>query len=163
MSHKVFIGIGSNLNKIKNIKSCLLKIKNDYKNVKLSPVYETKSMGFDGPNFYNLVCSFNTTEDIYKLKERLNEIELDHGRNLNETKYSSRTLDIDILYYDNLILVDDKIKIPRKEIIEYDFVLRPLIDIDAEFIHPVLLIPNNKIEEKHDIKKHIIAKVDINL
>ena len=163
MSHKVFIGIGSNLNKIKNIKYCLSKIKNDYKNVKLSPVYETKSMGFDGPNFYNLVCSFNTTEDIYKLKERLNKIELDHGRNLNETKYSSRTLDIDILYYDNLILADDKIKIPRKEIIEYDFVLRPLIDIDAEFIHPVLLIPNNKIEEKYDIKKHIIAKVDINL
>ena len=163
MSHKVFIGIGSNLNKIKNIKSSILKIKNDYENVKLSPVYETKSMGFDGPNFYNLVCSFNTTEDIYKLKEKLNKIELDHGRNLNETKYSSRTLDIDILYYDNLILVDDKIKIPRKEIIEYDFVLRPLIDIDAEFIHPVLLIPNNKIEEKHDIKKHIIAKVDINL
>ena len=163
MSHKVFIGIGSNLNKIKNIKSCLSKIKNDYKNVKISPVYETKSMGFDGPNFYNLVCSFNTTEDIYKLKERLNKIELDHGRNLNETKYSSRTLDIDILYYDNLILADDKIKIPRKEIIEYDFVLRPLVDIDAEFIHPVLLIPNNKIEEKYDIKKHIIAKVDINL
>ena len=163
MSHKVFIGIGSNLNKIKNIKSSISKIQNDYKNVKISPVYETKAMGFDGPNFYNLVCSFNTTEDIYKLKERLNKIELDHGRNLNETKYSSRTLDIDILYYDNLILVDDKIKIPRKEIIEYDFVLRPLIDIDAEFIHPVLLIPNNKIEEKHDIKKHIIAKVDINL
>ena len=163
MRHKVFIGIGSNLNKIKNIKSCISKIKNDYENVKLSPVYETKSMGFDGPNFYNLVCSFNTTEDIYKLKERLNKIELDHGRNLNETKYSSRTLDIDILYYDNLILVDDKIKIPRKEIIEYDFVLRPLIDINPEFIHPVLLIPNNKIEEKYDIKKHIIAKVDINL
>ena len=163
MRHKVFIGIGSNLDKIKNIKSCLSKIKNDYKNVKLSPVYETKSMGFDGPNFYNLVCSFNTTEDIYKLKEKLNKIELDHGRNLNETKYSSRTLDIDILYYDNLILADDKIKIPRKEIIEYDFVLRPLIDIDAEFIHPVLLIPNNKIEEKYDIKKHIIAEVYINL
>jgi 2-amino-4-hydroxy-6-hydroxymethyldihydropteridine diphosphokinase len=120
-------------------------------------------MGFDGPNFYNLVCSFNTTEDIYKLKEKLNKIELDHGRNLNETKYSSRTLDIDILYYDNLISSNDKIKIPRKEIIEYDFVLRPLIDIDAEFIHPVLLIPNNKIEEKHDIKKYIIVEVDINL
>ena len=163
MSHKVFIGIGSNLNKIKNIKSSISKIKNDYENVKLSPVYETKSMGFDGPNFYNLVCSFNTTEDIYKLKERLNKIELDHGRNLNETKYSSRTLDIDILYYDNLILANDKIKIPRKEIIEYDFVLRPLIDIDPEFIHPVLLIPNNKIEEKNDIKKHIITEVDINL
>ena len=163
MSHKVFIGIGSNLNKIKNIKSCLSKIKNDYENVRLSPVYETKAMGFDGPNFYNLVCSFNTTKDIYKLKEKLNKIELDHGRNLNETKYSSRTLDIDILYYGNLILVDDKIKIPRKEIIEYDFVLQPLIDIDAEFIHPVLLIPNNKIEEKYDIKKHIIAEVYINL
>ena len=163
MSHKVFIGIGSNLNKTKNIKSCISKIKNDYENVKLSPVYETKTMGFDGPNFYNLVCSFNTTEDIYKLKEKLNKIELDHGRNLNETKYSSRTLDIDILYYDNLISSNDKIKIPRKEIIEYDFVLRPLIDIDAEFIHPVLLIPNNKIEEKHDIKKYIIVEVDINL
>ena len=52
MRHKVFIGIGSNLNKIKNIKSCISKIKNDYENIKLSPVYETRAMGFDGPNFY---------------------------------------------------------------------------------------------------------------
>ena len=111
----------------------------------------------------SITCVDRDEEKLNNLNHKNIKKYLCDLRNLNETKYSSWTLDIDILYYDNLILVDDKIKIPRKEIIEYDFVLRPLIDIDAEFIHPVLLIPNNKIEEEYDIKKHIIAEVDINL
>jgi 2-amino-4-hydroxy-6-hydroxymethyldihydropteridine diphosphokinase len=79
---------------------------------------------FDGPNFYNLVSCFETDQSVYELKNTLNEIENDHGRHFNETKFSSRTLDIDILYYDDLVLSDDKIQIPRKEICEYDFCIK---------------------------------------
>ena len=160
MNHKVFVGIGSNINKKENIQSCIKLLRKEFQNIHISPVYETKSMGFDGNNFFNCVCSFNTTKDIYELKNSLSEIELIHGRNFNEEKFSSRTLDIDILYFDNLVLNDEKIQIPRKEILEFDFVLVPLNDINPEFIHPVLEQSHESIMKANKFDKLILKKVD---
>ena len=115
----VYIGIGSNVDREKNIRSCIRCLHEKYSVISLSPLYETSSMGFDGPNFYNLVCCFETSQDVVVLKTELSVIEKNHGRSMNETKFSSRTLDIDILYYDDLIYEDDNLKLPRKEIIQY--------------------------------------------
>ena len=163
MTHKIFVGIGSNIDREKNIKSCIDMLRGLYGEVITSPVYETESMGFDGPNFYNLVSCFETDESIYDLKNNLNKIENNHGRHFNETKFSSRTLDIDILYYDDLVLSDDKVQIPRKEICEYDFVLKPLIDLVPEFIHPIHNISHKEIMDKIKIKNQIISIINMNL
>ena len=163
MKHKIFVGIGSNIDREKNIRSCITILRDLYGEMIISPVYETQSMGFDGPNFYNLVSCFETDESIYDLKNNLNKIENNHGRHFNETKFSSRTLDIDILYYDDLVLSDDKVQIPRKEICEYDFVLKPLIDLVPEFIHPVHNISHKEIMDKIKIKNQIISIININL
>ena len=120
-------------------------------------------MGFDGPNFYNLVCCFETNQDVVVLKTELSVIEKNHGRSMNETKFSSRTLDIDILYYDDLIYEDDNLKLPRKEIIQYDFVLQPLVDIAPEFIHPQIKKTNKEIMDEFNIEKNIIKEIPINL
>ena len=161
MLHKIFVGIGSNIDREKNIKSCMTILKKMYGDIMISPVYETESMGFSGPNFYNLVSCFETDESIYELKNTLNEIENNHGRHFNETKFSSRTLDIDILYYDDLILSDDKVQVPRKEICEYDFVLKPLIDLVPDFIHPVHNISHKEILDSIKIKQQIISIVNM--
>ena len=161
MPNKVYIGIGSNVDRNRNIQSCILNLTSKYQNLILSPIYETASMGFEGPNFYNLVCYFETENDALQLQEEIKKIEKDHGRNFNETKFSSRTLDIDILYFNDSIINSEKIQIPRKEIIEYDFVLQPLIDIAPEFIHPQLNITNLQIFKEYKIKKLIIAKVEV--
>ena len=137
MLHKIFVGIGSNIDREMNIRSCIKILKDLYGNVLISPMYETEATGFNGPNFYNLVLCFKTEESVYDLKNALNQIENNHGRHVNETKFSSRTLDIDILYYDDLVLTDDKIQIPRKEICEYDFVLKPLAEIAPDLICPL--------------------------
>ena len=100
----VYIGIGSNVDREENIRSCIKCLHQKYSVVSLSPLYETSSMGFDGPNFYNLVCCFETSQDVVVLKTELSVIEKIHGRSMNESKFSSRTLDIDILYYDDLVV-----------------------------------------------------------
>tara|TARA_X000000368_G_scaffold384768_1_gene343596 strand:+ start:1 stop:492 length:492 start_codon:yes stop_codon:yes gene_type:complete len=163
MSHRIFVGIGSNIDREKNIKSCVSILKDVYGDMRISPVYETESMGFDGPNFYNLVSCFETDQSVYELKNTLNDIENDHGRHFNETKFSSRTLDIDILYYDDLVLLDDKIQIPRKEISEYDFVLKPLVDLVPNFIHPTHNISHKDMMNNIKIKKQIISTVNMDL
>ena len=163
MSHKIFVGIGSNIDREMNIRSCIKILKDLYGNVLISPMYETKAMGFNGPNFYNLVLCFETGESVYDLKNAMNQIENNHGRHVNETKFSSRTLDIDILYYDDLVLTDDQIQIPRKEICEYDFVLKPLVDLVPDFIHPIHNISHQEMVNNIKIKKQIITTINMDL
>tara|TARA_Y100000768_G_scaffold377789_1_gene351445 strand:- start:892 stop:1380 length:489 start_codon:yes stop_codon:yes gene_type:complete len=160
---QIFIGVGSNVDREKNIASCINKLKEIYESLSISPIYETASMGFSGPNFYNLVCKFETDEKLHDLKLNLNKIEIAHGRTHGETKFSSRTLDIDILYYDSLVMETDNITVPRSEIIRYDFVLRPLVDIAPDFMHPKEKLTNQEILNTYDIEKLIINTVNIEI
>ena len=128
--------------------------------MELSPTYESSSMGFDGPNFYNLVATFRTNHDVVELKRILNAIERDNGRSLGEVKFSSRTLDIDILYYDEL--VDVQKNIPRSEIVKFDFVLRPLHDLCPAHVHPITQKTHHTMINNTTYEKMIINQIDIN-
>jgi len=158
-NHSVYVGIGSNINQTFHIKQCIKALNTRFTNIKLSPTYESSSMGFDGPNFYNLVAFFNTDLQIDKLKETLKKIEKENGRSFGEVKFSSRTLDIDILYYDDLI--DEKMNIPRCEIIKFDFVLRPLYDLSPSHIHPITRKTHYRMLNETFYKKMIVNEIDI--
>lgn len=158
--HKVFVGIGSNIDQHTNIKNCLENLRQKFNNLQISNIYESLSMGFDGPNFYNLAASFDTDLDLNTLKDVLNQIEIASGRQPTEEKYSSRTLDIDILYYDDVINLE--MNIPRSEIEDYDFVLRPLYELEPYHIHPVTLKSHYVMINQSIFKKMIINQIDIN-
>ena len=159
--HKVYVGIGSNINPTTNIQNCIESLRVNFTKLKLSPVYESSSMGFDGPNFYNLVAYFETKSQLKQLKKILNEIESHNGRSLGEVKFSSRTLDIDILYFDDLI--DSEMNIPRSEITKFDFVLRPLYDIAPGHVHPYTKKTHNKMLTNDIYQKMIIKKITLQL
>tara|TARA_B100001057_G_scaffold138398_1_gene138071 strand:- start:1982 stop:2488 length:507 start_codon:yes stop_codon:yes gene_type:complete len=159
-NHKVYVGIGSNINQKLHINKCIRALESNFIDIELSPTYESSSMGFDGPNFYNLVASFTTDLEIDILKETLKKIEMDNGRSFGEVKFSSRTLDIDILYYDDLI--NENMNIPRCEIIKFDFVLRPLYDLSPAHIHPITKKTHHKMLNETQYQKMIINEIDIN-
>ena len=159
--HKVYVGIGSNIDPVTNIRNCIKSLKESFTKLNLSPVYESSSMGFDGPNFYNLVAYFETKIELKPLKKVLNEIESKNGRSLGEVKFSSRTLDIDILYFDNLI--DTEMNIPRGEIVKFDFVLRPLYDLSPGHVHPKTKKTHNKMLANDTYQKMIIKKISLEL
>ena len=159
--HKVYVGIGSNIDPVSNIRNCIKSLKESFTKLNLSPVYESSSMGFDGPNFYNLVAYFETKIELKSLKKVLNEIESKNGRSLGEVKFSSRTLDIDILYFDNLI--DTEMNIPRGEIVKFDFVLRPLYDLAPGHVHPKTKKTHNKMLADDTYQKMIIKKISLEL
>ena len=158
-NHSVYVGIGSNINQIFHIKECIKSFNSIFENIKLSPTYESSSMGFDGPNFYNLVAFFTTELEIFTLKETLKKIETDNGRSFGEVKFSSRTLDIDILYFDDIIC--EETNIPRCEIIKFDFVLRPLYDLSPAHIHPITKKTHYKMLNETMYQKMIINKINI--
>ncbi|MDH5594975.1 MAG: 2-amino-4-hydroxy-6-hydroxymethyldihydropteridine diphosphokinase [Gammaproteobacteria bacterium] len=134
---KVFVSIGSNINREKNIRAGIDALKKTFGELILSPVYETEAVGFDGDPFYNLVAAFETELNPYQVNDALHQIEEDNGRDRSDPKFSSRTLDIDLLLYDDLIINDDKLQIPRDEIEKYAFVLKPLVDIAENVIYPI--------------------------
>jgi 2-amino-4-hydroxy-6-hydroxymethyldihydropteridine diphosphokinase len=136
----VFIGIGSNEgNKTANIKSAIDLISRieDCKVEKVSSLYETLPFGdVKQNNFLNAAIKISTSLNPQKLFIELKIIEQKLGRIVRE-KWGPREIDLDILFFNDLIISDEIITLPHKGIIYRDFVLVPLIEIEPELVHPV--------------------------
>lgn len=157
----VFIGIGSNEgNKAANIKSAIDLIRRCgvCKIEKVSSLYETLPFGdVEQDNFLNAVIKITTKLKPQELFIELKQIEKKLGRIVRE-KWGPREIDLDILFFNDLIISDEIITLPHKGIIYRDFVLVPLIEIEPDLIHPVF---NKKIVDfVLDLKtKNIINKL----
>ncbi len=138
MSARVYVGLGSNVDRENNILLAVREVRKVFGELELSPVYESAAVGFDGSDFLNLVAGFNTERDVDKVVKALREIEDGLGRDRSQPRFSPRRIDLDILTYGELELDQPGIQIPRHEILQNAFVLRPLQDIAAGVIHPVL-------------------------
>ncbi len=133
---RVFVSIGSNIDKENNIRSAVHALDELYHPLTVSAVYESASQGFSGENFYNLVVAFNSDETIEQLRATFTKMENDFGRRRGGERYSSRTLDIDLLLFGDLIRHEDAINLPHPDIEKYAFVLRPLAEIVPTRRHP---------------------------
>ena len=134
---KVYISIGSNIDAEKNIRLAIHALQNHYGELILSSVYESEAVGFDGDNFLNLVVALTTDENVYTVAATLRKIEDENGRVRGGPRFSARTVDLDLLLYDDLILQEEGLDIPRDEITKNAFVLLPLDEIASQLIHPV--------------------------
>ena len=134
---KIYISIGSNIDAANNIRLAIHALQDHYGKLILSSVYESEAVGFNGDNFLNLVAAVKTDEDVYTVAARLRTIEDKNGRDRSGPKFSSRTVDLDLLLYDDLILQKENLDIPRDEITKNAFVLLPLDEIASQLIHPI--------------------------
>lgn len=136
---RIYVGIGSNCEREKNIRAALVALKHHFGELNISTVYESMAVGFNGAPFYNLVVGFDTALSVKELSNLFKKIEDDNGRvRKHHHDFSDRTLDIDLLLYDAAVGVIDGIELPRKEITENAFVLWPLSEIAGELRHPVI-------------------------
>ena len=147
---KGYISIGSNIDKDKNILASLQALEHHFGELTVSSIYESESVGFTGDTFYNLVVGFNSELSVKEVAKQLRQIELDNGRTRNSQKFSPRTLDLDLILYDDLIINDGRLQIPRDEIELYAFVLEPLAEIAPALKHPITHINYAELWEKFD-------------
>ena len=137
---KVYLSLGSNLgNRLANLQKAIFRIQQKAgKVLDISSVYENPAFGFEGKDFYNIVISLLTPLEPKALLDTLLQIEKDFGRIRSDGGYSSRTLDIDIIYYGTEVINNDDLVIPHPQMQHRNFVLKPLGDIAPQFYHPVL-------------------------
>ncbi|MBP1148498.1 2-amino-4-hydroxy-6-hydroxymethyldihydropteridine diphosphokinase [Methylocaldum sp. RMAD-M] len=134
----VFLSIGSNIEREKHIPSALRELEERVGSLTVSGVYESEAVGFEGARFYNLVAAFSTELPVSEIVKILSEIENNHGRTRDCKKFSSRTLDIDLILYGDEVLQEGKLTLPREDITRYAFVLEPLAEIAPNRKHPVI-------------------------
>lgn len=132
-----YLGLGSNIEPGRHFPSAMRALQETFDAVAFSPVYRSPAFGLEGDDFLNAVARIETTLSPLDLDARLHAIEDEHGRDRSVPRWSSRTLDIDILLYGDLWLQSPALEIPRKEILTAAHVLKPLADLAPELLHPV--------------------------
>ncbi|MCK5392485.1 MAG: 2-amino-4-hydroxy-6-hydroxymethyldihydropteridine diphosphokinase [Deltaproteobacteria bacterium] len=156
---RVFIGIGSNLgDAIGNCKMALDEIGNFAEIVRISSLYETEPVGNeDQPNFINCAAEIRTDISPHELLTHLNRIEEKLGRVRGE-KWGPRTIDLDIIFYDDLVMRENNLIIPHPRAHLRRFVLEPICEIDPDFIHSELKISVLELLKNLPDKKKVIKR-----
>lgn len=133
---EVYVSIGSNVDREANVREALRLMAEELGTLEVSSVYETESIGFNGPNFYNLVVGFETDRPLPEVAKILSGIEDRRGRRRGGSGFDDRTLDLDVLLYGDTVCHEPPWDIPRADILDYAFVLCPLAEIAGDRVHP---------------------------
>ena len=96
---RIYIGVGSNIERERYLRAGVQAMGQVFRQLRCSAVYESRAVGFDGDDFYNLVVEADTDLPLEEVMGLLKGIELAHGRAADARKFSSRTLDLDLLSY----------------------------------------------------------------
>jgi 2-amino-4-hydroxy-6-hydroxymethyldihydropteridine diphosphokinase len=151
MSHTVYIAMGTNLgNRLANLRAAITAFAPDIQGLDESSVYETEPWGYaDQPPFLNMTVRATTDLSPRHLLDRLKGIESTLGR-IPNFRNGPRLIDLDILFYDDLILDTPALVIPHPRLHERAFVLIPLADIAPGLVHPALGVSVAKLVETVD-------------
>ncbi|MDX1592998.1 MAG: 2-amino-4-hydroxy-6-hydroxymethyldihydropteridine diphosphokinase [Gammaproteobacteria bacterium] len=157
---EIFVSLGSNLDRDRQFRRAARALREAYTDVVLSPVYESAAVGFDGPPFYNAVARATTEETLDAVLGTLRAIEDAQGRVRRADSFHSRTLDLDLLLYDDLVLETPTVALPRDEILRYAFVLGPLADLAGTRRHPVSGLPYAELWAGFDRPGQALTRID---
>jgi 2-amino-4-hydroxy-6-hydroxymethyldihydropteridine diphosphokinase len=158
---RVYVGLGSNVDPEPNLRAAIAELRRAYGELAVSTVYRCRAVGFDGPDFLNLVAAFSTASSPEEVDRRLHEIEARLGRRRSARRFDSRTIDIDLLLYDDLVIERDGLTLPRPEILLHAFVLRPLAELAGDELHPVLERPFAALHRELELEPVTLEPVEV--
>ena len=133
----VYVGLGSNIDPENNLQLGVRELRERYGELQLSAVYQNRALGFDGDDFLNLVAEFESDDSPQEICEQIGLIHNLSGRDRESGKWEARQLDIDLLLYNDLVVDERPVRIPRRDVLKYSFVLRPLAELAPSLVHPV--------------------------
>ena len=157
---EIYISLGSNINRQYHVEKGLNALAELFGSLSLSSLFESEAVGFAGKPFYNMVIGTMTERSLAEVAQALRDIEYANGRSKDAKKFSPRTLDLDLLLYDDVI-AKQPAQIPRDEITKNAFVLWPLAEIAGELVHPVIGESYQVLWQEYDKNQQQLNKVPL--
>jgi 2-amino-4-hydroxy-6-hydroxymethyldihydropteridine diphosphokinase len=133
---EVYVAAGSNVEPERNLARALDELQQAFGDLTVSPAYRNPAVGFAGADFINLVVRFSSAASPRQVKQTLERIEELCGRPRNAPKWGPRTMDLDVLMYDQLVSDEPGLLLPRPDLLRRAFMLKPLADLAPGLRHP---------------------------
>ena len=157
------MSLGSNIDPEENLQYACRELKKTFGNIQVSSVYRNKPIGFEGNDFLNMVVKVQSTLNPNEILNYLRCLEAATSRDTGTGAFDSRTLDIDMILFNDLVHLEKPFKIPRQDIELYSFVLCPLAEIDPDGIHPIIGKTFKDLWEDFDQEEHLLYKVSLDI
>jgi 2-amino-4-hydroxy-6-hydroxymethyldihydropteridine diphosphokinase len=157
---QVFVAAGSNVEPERHLILASKELERAFGQIRFSPWYRNRAVGFEGDDFINFVVGFETDLPVRDVIARLREIETACGRPREAAKWAPRSMDLDILLYDDLVCEDPQFKLPRPDLLKRAYMLGPMADLAPDVMHPTARATIGELWERFDRQAHALERVD---
>ena len=158
---RVFVAAGSNLEPEKHLARACADIPASWPDARFSRAYRNVAVGFEGPDFINLVVGFSTAQPLEAVIARLHAIETQCGRPRFAPKWASRTMDLDVLLYGDRVEKTSEYTLPRPDLLKRPYMLGPMAEIAPEVVHPTAHMTMAQLWKEFDRDGHTMSAVEI--
>lgn len=155
----VYVSAGSNINPVENLRFAGRELEQKFGRLALSSVYQTAPIGLQGDDFLNLVIHFSTRLSVAGIVAELERIQIIAGRDPDAERFSSRTLDLDLLLYGDRISDGPPVRLPREDLTEYAFVLQPMAELAPDLRHPLTGTTMRELRSRFDQSEQAIQRL----
>jgi 2-amino-4-hydroxy-6-hydroxymethyldihydropteridine diphosphokinase len=159
----VYVAAGSNVEPEKNLARACQEIANTWPDVHFSRAYRNRAVGFEGPDFINMVLGFRTDDSLESVLARLRDIEILCGRPRNAPKWASRTMDLDVLLFGDRVEKTADYTLPRPDLLKRPYMLGPMAEIAPGVKHPIAGKTIGELWQEFDRDAHSMNPVSITL
>jgi 2-amino-4-hydroxy-6-hydroxymethyldihydropteridine diphosphokinase len=155
----VYVAVGSNVEPERNLALATRELRREFPDVRFSPWYRNRAVGFEGADFINLVAGFTTTLPVDEVVARLQAIESLCGRPREAPRWAPRSMDLDILLYGDTVRDEPRLKLPRPDLLKRAFMLGPLAALAPDLVHPVEKVTIAELWRRFDRAAHPLVEV----
>ncbi len=160
---RVFVAAGSNVEPERHLEHACAEIAHTWNDARFSRAYRNVAVGFDGPEFINLVCGFTAAQPLDSVIARLRAIETQCGRPRFAPKWASRTMDLDVLLYGDLVAQTADYTLPRPDLLKRPYMLGPLAELAPGLVHPTAARTIGELWRGFDGGVHAMSPVELRL
>lgn len=159
----VFVAAGSNVEPEKNLAQACAQIADTWPDARFSRAWRNAAVGFEGPDFINLVVGFSAAQPLQVVIGKLRGIETSCGRPRYAPKWASRTMDLDVLLYGDLVEKTADYTLPRPDLLKRPYMLGPLAEIAPDLVHPLARRTIGELWAEFDRDGHAMTEARIEL
>ncbi len=156
----VYVAAGSNVEPEYHLALATELLRREFPDVRVSPWYRNRAVGFEGADFINLVVGFTTALPINDLLSRLHAIEIACGRPREAPRWAPRSMDLDVLLYGDLVLDEPRVKLPRPDLLKRAFMLGPLAALAPDLVHPTQKVTIGELWQRFDRAAHTLSEIE---